>query len=260
MNPLINKFLTSCFSSKTINGLRFISRNRDNICFIKSAYYNFKYLPIDQAVHFPLLIGHNVNIKKIGKINFLNDIYPGIFTLGVVKLKWESSSEQLIFNNSGTINIGGRVKLHPGAKFYIKSSAVANFGNNVGIGYHGRFICFESITIGNDFSMSWEGQIMDTDFHFLHNIGKDKYYDRVKPILIGDNVFVGNRCTIGKGTTLLNGCVISCCSKVSGNFSEKGTNLLIVGNPGSVVKNNVEMIKIWPLEIEQEIAFKYNLK
>lgn len=44
--------------------------------------------------------------------------------------------------------------------------------------------------------MGW--QIFDTDFHFLRNVLKSKIYKRKKPVIIGDNVFIGNSSTIGK--------------------------------------------------------------
>lgn len=65
---------------------------------------------------------------------------------------------------------------------------------------------------------------------------------RKKPITIGDNVFVGNSSSIGKGTNLTKGSVVSCCSKVSGDFSKEGDYLLISGNPAKTVAKGFEMI------------------
>ena len=88
----------------------------------------------------------------------------------------------------------------------------------------------------------------------MQKIGSEKIYKRKKPVFIGDNVFAGNRVTIGKGTVIPNGSVISCCSKISGDFSSEGANLLIVGNPGKVVSKGFMMGSGWQLDEEKRIA------
>lgn len=240
-------------------GYRLIRRNFSRINFLKSLYYSYKLLGLKGALKLPVLVGKNVIIKRIGRINFTAGIHPAILTIGVIKLHWESTSETLIFNNNGVVNIGGNVKFHPGSKLFVGPSAILSLGNNVGIGYHSRIIVFHSITIGSEFQLSWEGQIFDTDFHYLQNLETNTYYPRIKPVKIGDNVFIGNRCTVGKGSIIPNGCVISCCTKVSGDFTNQGENVLIVGNPGKVVKQGVQMIESWSDEKERMVSELNNL-
>ena len=94
-------------------------------------------------------------------------------------------------------------------------------------------------------------------FHFLYNIEKDKYYPNTKPITIGDNVFIGNNCTLAKGTVLPNGCVVSCVSKTAGDFTKDGENLLISGNPAVIVKKGVNFSSGWYPQIEANIAKQF---
>ena len=108
--------------------------------------------------------------------------------------------------------------------------------------------------IGNNVQCSWDTQILDSDFHFLYNIEKNKYYPRTKEIVFGNDVFIGNGCTVGKGTVLPDGCVVSCISKVSGDFTNEGMNLLIAGNPAKVIKKGVSISSGWYPEKEKEIA------
>ncbi len=226
-----------------------------DINWLKTIWLNFSALSFKDAVKLPIIVAYNVKIKNIGKIVLKGNAHIGMFSIGVIKIgDFENNSCQTIFNNSGVISIKGNVKIHPGVKIVVKSGATLNLGNRVGFGGNSKIICYKSITIGNDFRCSWNSQIFDTDFHFLHNIIDDKYYSRIKPIVIGDNVFVGNGTTIGKGTIIPNGSVISCISKVNGDFSVSGTNLLIMGNPAKVVKIGVEMSNSWFLAKEEELA------
>lgn len=226
-----------------------------HINWIKTIWMNFRALPFKQAIKFPIIVAYNVKIKSVGKIVLRDDVHIGMVSIGVIRISdFENNSSRTVFNNMGEISIGGNVKLHPGAVIVIHPGAVMTLGRRVGIGGNSKVICYKSITIGNDFRCSWNSQILDTDFHFLHNIVKDKYYPRSKAVVIGDNVFVGNGSTIAKGTVIPDGCVVSCISKVSGDFTSSGANLLIVGNPAKVVKTGVEMSNSWLLDREDELA------
>ncbi len=238
--------------------LRVIKSRFWKINWIKTLWFNFKILPFNQALKCPIIIAYNTKIKSIGNIIFTNDIYTGMVSLGVIRLSsFETTAIPLIFNNKGTLNIGGRLKIHPGSVISIVKNATMTTGDRVGFGAGSKIICRKSITLGNDVRCSWNVQILDSDFHFLYNIEKDKYYPRTKDIVIGNNIFVGNGCTIGKGTILPDGCVVSCISKVSGDFTKQSENLLIAGNPAIVIKKGVNISSGWFPEEEKIIAKQF---
>ncbi len=224
------------------------------INWLKTLWINFVAFPLSTALKMPIIVSYNVKVKKVGKIILSNEVHPGMISLGVIKIRmFETNSSQTIFNNQGTLVVGGNMKIHPGAKLYISRNATLTVGKRVGFGANSKVVCFKEINIGNDFRISWNTQLFDTDFHFLYNIERDSYYPRSKPVNIGDNVFVGNGTTIAKGTILPEGCVVSCISKVSGDFSEYGKNLLISGNPAKVIKIGVNISNSWRLDKEEEI-------
>lgn len=225
------------------------------INWLKTLWLNFKVLPFKSAIKCPIVVAYNTKIKNVGKIIFTNEIYPAMVSLGVIRLSaFETNTIPLIFNNRGTIEIRGRFKVHPNAIISIVKGATIKIGNHVGIGAGAKVICRKSITMGDDVRCSWDVQILDSDFHFLYNTERDKHYPRTKEIFIGNNVFIGNGCTIGKGTVLPDGCVVSCISKVSGDFTNEGENLLIAGNPAKVIKKGVNISSGWFPEKEKEIA------
>lgn len=228
-----------------------------HINWIKSFYYNFKLLPFRKAIKCPIIIAYNVKFKSKGKFILNTKAYLGQISIGVIKIDmWEDNSSKTFITNFGTICFNGRVKFHPGAEIVTFKNANLIFGNRASIGANTKVICSQSISIGNDTQISWNSQVFDTDFHFLTNIRTNKVYKRKKRILIKDEVFIGNSCSIAKGTVLPQGTVVSCCSKVGGDFTNEGDNLLIIGNPAKVVNKGFKMGNGWFPEIEIEIAKK----
>lgn len=227
-----------------------------NINWAKTIWFNFRALPFRQAVKLPFVIAYHTQIKRIGDIKVEGRISPFMISFGVVRLNTDSNSEKIVWSNKGTVVFHGRAKFHSGAKINIRKGGYLFFGERNSIGSCTKVVCTRKILIGNDLCVSWEGQIFDTDFHFLTNMNTGKIYQREKPIIIGDEVFIGNRCTIGKGTILPDGATVSCCSKVSGDFSKEGDCPLIVGNPAKVVKTGCKMGNSWFPKIEIEIAQK----
>lgn len=235
--------------------LRVIKNSFWKINWLKTLWLNFKVLPFKSAIKCPIVVAYNTKIKNVGKIIFTKEICPAMVSFGVIRISaFETTSNPLIFNNRGTLEIGGRLKIQPGAVFTIVKGATIKVGNCVGFGANSKVICRKSITIGNNVRCSWDTQILDSDFHFLYNIEKNKYYPRTKEIVFGNDVFIGNGCTVGKGTVLPDGCVVSCISKVSGDFTNEGMNLLIAGNPAKVIKKGVSISSGWFPEKENEIS------
>ncbi|MBO7239542.1 MAG: hypothetical protein J6V23_03575 [Bacteroidaceae bacterium] len=230
-----------------------------HINWIKTIWFNFKALPFKKAIKIPFVLSYNTTIKNIGKIELCDEIHTGMISLGVSRVPGiDSNLNKIFFCNNGTLKIKGNLHIHSGVLILISNKATFELGKRVKFGCKNRVICRNSIVIGNDFRMSWEGQMFDTNFHFLHNIEKDKYYPRNKPIIIGNNVFIGNRCTIGCGTIIPSGSVISCVSKVGGDYSKEGENLLLSGNPATIIKKGVNMGNSWFVEKENEISKMFN--
>lgn len=252
----IYKKLFRKLSYDQISSLKFIKVYFWHINFIKTIYLNLRILPMKDALKLPIIVGYNVRLMSIGKILIKNRKYTGMISLGVVRIDTlDNISENLTFANYGTLVFNGRSKIHPGAKIFIKKNAEMNFNHRVSIGSNSKIACYKSISIGNNCSISWNCQIFDTDFHFLSKTTNEKIYERTKPVIIGDNVFIGNSCTIGKGAILPNGSVVSCCSKLNGRFVAEGENLLISGNPAQVVSKGFNIIGSgWFPEKEHEIA------
>ena len=117
---------------------------------------------------------------------------------------------------------------------YAMDGARLTIGDNVGIS--GSTInCATSITIGNNTNIGSGCIITDTDSHPIHWMVRRKNAEPAptKPIIIGDDVFIGARSIILKGVTIGDGAVIGAGSVVTKDVPSR---VVACGNPAKVVK------------------------
>jgi acetyltransferase-like isoleucine patch superfamily enzyme len=103
-------------------------------------------------------------------------------------------------------------------------------------GITGGTICAAAqITIGSDTLIGANCMIIDTDFHPIdhRHRKKNKSKGKMKPISIGNNVFVGTGTTILKGVSIGNNSVVGAGTIVS---KDAASNCVIAGNPAKLIK------------------------
>lgn len=241
------------------SGLGTIKGHFFDINWLKTLWFNFKALPLKQALRVPILLSWNVKVREVGHIEIKHPVTPGMISIGVIKIDpWESNHDQIIFSNQGHLTFGGRTKIHPGVRLAIMPDAHLTLGERTMLGCKCRIVCAHSIKLGDDVRLSWEGQLFDTDFHYLRNLNTGKVYPRQRDVTIGNDVFIGSRCTITKGTQLPDGAVVSCCSKLCGDYTTSGPNPLIKGNPAQIVALGYTITSGWFPEEEAELESSIN--
>lgn len=111
-------------------------------------------------------------------------------------------------------------------------NCVVKIGNNVGIS--GSTInSINSITIGNNVLIGSGCLISDNDSHPINYTQRNDYSKIIsKPIIIGDDVFIGARSIILKGVEIGKGSVIGAGSVVTKSFPEFS---IIGGNPAKLI-------------------------
>ncbi len=119
---------------------------------------------------------------------------------------------------------------------------VARYGGDIeigdGFGISGSTIyATSSIKIGENALIGANCKIVDNDFHPLDAEARKKGLNEEatlrKPIIIGDNCFIGMNSIILKGSILGNNVVVGAGSVVSGVFPD---NCVIAGNPARIIK------------------------
>lgn len=110
-------------------------------------------------------------------------------------------------------------------------------GENVGMSST-AIVCQNSIQIGNYVNIGGNVVIYDTDFHSLnHNDRTDRAKDiantNTRPVIIGNNAFIGAHTTILKGVTIGNNAIVGACSVVSKSVPD---NEIWAGNPAKFIR------------------------
>jgi acetyltransferase-like isoleucine patch superfamily enzyme len=151
--------------------------------------------------------------------------------------------QKTIITGKGSITIGGCTsfgfrkggyycrgvcELQPryeGARITIGSNVHTN--NNL-------FICSAGEVRIGDNTLIGEGVMMiDHDAHGIRPDERNKSIGNIRPIVVGENVWIGSRVTILPGTEIGRNSIVGAGAVVKGVFPE---NVIIAGNPGKVIK------------------------
>lgn len=138
---------------------------------------------------------------------------------------------------NGKIIVEGKANVGQGSKICVGSDATLSIGKNFCNVAEARIICMDNITFMDNVLLGWETVVMDTDFHSVIHIDNGKIYTCHKPIVIGENVWTGQKSTILKGVHIAKGCIVASCAVVTKSFEVE--NALIAGNPAVVKKTGV---------------------
>ena len=204
----------------------------------KTIYFNFKYLPIKQAIKLPIFLSHHVRLWEMEGIVEIHSprISMGMITIGFENVGiFDSRYSRTIWKNQGGVIFEGRAGIGHGSRLSINSGGTLIFGDGFKITAESQIICSKYIRFGKDVLISWQCLFMDTDFHHIIINGK-RNLDR--NILIGDHVWIGCRCTILKGAEIRDNCVVAANSNVIHSLIIP--NALIAGNPARVIKSEIE--------------------
>lgn len=140
-----------------------------------------------------------INVKKRFNLGFA-------FTRAgeVGQIRYEGCIVQLGYN--GRLNVNN-FTMYPGARIIVGPNAEVNLGDNSFIQHNTKIIARQKVEIGNNCAISWDVQILDSDFHNIIVDGQKNV--ETSPVIIGNNVWIGSRATILKGVTVGDGAVIA---------------------------------------------------
>lgn len=201
---------------------------------LKSVWYSLRYAP-RQWYRLPIRSTWITKIKRskgasiiVGRKLSLGKFITQIGEIG--QIKYDRAILQL--GRDGSLITKGDVALGPGVKVIIGDKAKVQIGDSSFISANSKILCKESITIGDHCAISWDVQIMDTDFHTL--IGT---HEKTIPVEIGNHVWIGSDVLILKGVKIGDGAVIGAGSVVTRSVPPK---TLVAGNPARVIRENVD--------------------
>lgn len=122
--------------------------------------------------------------------------------------------------NYGELICGDNVRIGGGCQICtVSAKSKLIIGNNVKVMSESHIIASDSVTVGADTFISWNTQIMDTDYHkiIINEIAKPVE----APIYIGNKCWIASRVNILKATMIPNGCIIASGSTIKGVLKEE---------------------------------------
>lgn len=184
--------------------------------FFKSLLYSLKTKKF-------VVIYRYANIKNKGNLQVNKKLLVGKkwnkidngFTSIVIKKRGELNADNF------TVYSGCRITIKENAKLSVKSGY---------INFNGVINCAKEISIGNDVAIANGVIIRDNDGHV---VGKS---ESVKPISIGNHVWIGTNAIILKGVNIGNNVVIGAGAVVTKDVPD---NSVAVGNLAKIIRENI---------------------
>jgi acetyltransferase-like isoleucine patch superfamily enzyme len=119
---------------------------------------------------------------------------------------------------------GNNCKIHIGKKSTFGGIRIINVGSD------------NDIFIGESCLFADHIELWASDTHHIYN-DENEIINKEKPVFIGNNVWVGSKVIILKGTTINDGSIIGMGSLVVNDVPAKSIS---VGNPNRTIKDNVK--------------------
>lgn len=119
---------------------------------------------------------------------------------------------------------GSEISVGSGISAYRDINIVAKNGKN--------------ISIGDECMFAREIMVRNNDGHIILDRNTKELLNPPEDIVIGDNVWVGMRVMILKGSVIPKGSVVGAMSMVNKKFDEE--NILIAGSPAKKVRSDIE--------------------
>jgi len=136
-----------------------------------------------------------------------------------------------IVNSEGSVSLDKRCIIDRGC--FIQSRGKLIIGTHFFLNSFGRIVCHDSITIGDNVTVASGVSILDHD----HNYQLDQNTMRLhgyksKPVVIGSNVWVGEKVTILKGVSIGSNSIIAAGAVVTQAIPERS---IAAGVPAKVI-------------------------
>lgn len=201
----------------------------------KTVYFNFRFLPLAQAVKLPIWIKYNTKIFIEGKIilNIPLSPFPAMIRIGFHEVSICNPKDSNVLDIHGKLIFNGTAHIGNGTKIHVSKGAELVLGDNFAVSASSQINCYKKIVFGKDIQFSWDCLTMDSDTHNIYN-KQDDLINEPRSIVFGNKIWIGCRTTILKGSVIPDNCIIGACSLVSGKCFDNNT--IIAGNPAKSIK------------------------
>ena len=203
----------------------------------KSFYASWRLTSFRHAFSLPVIVRYNTVFRSLtGKLKSPNlgknkaRLYVG-FDCGEGTADRKLRS---VLQIDGTIQIESSARIGIGSRICIQKGAVWEIGSIIGTS-RVFVVCQKHIKNGYKLWAAWDSTIMDSDLHPIKNVETGEIRKPHKDVIIGDNVWLGTKSIVLKGSIIPSGCIIGAMSVVSKKYDKENT--IIAGNPAQEIRS-----------------------
>lgn len=240
--------------------------NEERYSVAKTIYFNFHYLPFNQACKLPILL-RNVRFKDLrGKIVIdAEEIRKGMIQIGKRGRNfWCPNDVSTIDMRGGKlIFVGGQIRFRQGAHIKVSKRGLMEINRGFTAASNCNLVCFYHIFIGENTHLGWDVTLMDTNWHKLKDIYSNSNLKMFAAVRIGANCWIGAKSSIMQGTILADNTIVSYGSIV--NTRIKDQYKLLGGNPARIIgegyaidEETFNELPVVPKELIRKRKSKYN--
>lgn len=202
-----------------------------------SLWFNFRYLPLGQAIKMPVLIRTNMRIEKLrrGQIIIKHPQRFGIMLGGGKSPSMNAFRGCLSVNKGGVIVFHGKTEISQGVVLRCDKDGVMEFGEHFYCNCNGYFRSGSLIRFGDNCSLGWNITVNTSDGHHIWHNG-DKV-EMEAPVVVGNNVWLTPEVTLLKGVVIPSHCIVAQRAVVTHQFKDE--HCLIGGIPAKIVTRNI---------------------
>lgn len=225
----------------------------------KTILFNFLMLPFKEAIKLPIVIYGSCSFGSItGSVRLLSKAHYGMLKIGTSDPVRSKHSKSYL-NIEGVLEIDEDTTLRRGIRLRIAKGGTLRLCKSAYIGDNNTMIATCLIEIGHSVRVGNNTTFMDTDFHYIINTVNREVKYNIKPIIIGENCWIGGWCTIKKGTILPKGTIVAGpYSMTSKDYTKTITQCsLIAGSPAKVILEGMRRINNWQSDIEVDNFYKH---
>ena len=218
----------------------------NNLCLflrmlLPSLWFNFKYLPFKQAVKLPILLYKPTILELKGSVVIESDsIRFGMIRLGIFKSAIYPNTG-ITIRNFGQLVFKGRCCIGNDCYVICGKHGKIFFGDGFLATAGSKIVSECGISFGANTLVGWGNIIIDTSFHPLYDMEKEKFKKAFAPVIIGNNNWFGMNCLIMPGVTTPDYCIFGARTVVTrgGNYE---SYCVYGGSPIRVLSRNVKRI------------------
>lgn len=241
MSQRWHKILTD----KTHRHVFFLVLRRLNV--LKTLWFNFRTLPLRQAVRLPVWIYGRVSFVSLrGKVEIRSPhISPAMIHLGFPEDMYFNPKYGGVIYNDGKLVFEGKLIAACGYNFRTYPDGSIHFGKEIKMGDRVNFISRAAgIRIGDYTRIAFETVVMDSGFHFIRQLDSPLVHSVDAQVALGRYNWVSNRSVVGKGTRTPDNLIVASGSLLNKDYTPSVPEYsLIGGTPAKLIKTGIT--RVW---------------